>query len=70
MWSKYWFAQSTAEKVSLPGKNQTNFENLSVMDHIQLFPAADSGSPTMKSMATVISGDVGDSIGCSFPYGR
>src|SRR5436305_1233664 len=58
------------EKVSLPSKNQTNFENLSVMDHIQLFPAADSGSLTMKFMTTVISGDVSDSISCSFPYGR
>ena len=54
----------------MSGKNRMNFKNLSVMDHIQLFPAADSGSPTMKSMATVISGNVGDLISCSFPYGR
>ena len=47
-----------------------NFENLSVMDKIQLFPVVDSGSLMMKSMATVTSGDVSDSIGCSFPYGR
>ena len=41
-----------------------------MMNKIQLFPIVDSGSPTMKSMATMTSGDVGDSIGCSFPYGR
>ena len=47
-----------------------NFENLSVIDYIQLFPIADSDSLIMKSMTTVISGDVGDSIGYSFSYGR
>ena len=47
-----------------------NFKNLSMMDYIQLFPAADFGSPTMKSMATVISSDVSDSISCSFLYSR
>ena len=47
-----------------------NFKNLSVINYIQLFPVADSSSLTIKSMVTVISGNIGNSISCSFPYGR